>query len=285
MYWNPPLDANYAATIREITQKWPENDWRKLYSIITKPGPWDLARLESVALQLRPWRKGPIVHSELTIDAEWDCRLKWARLHPLLPSIVDKTVLDIGSNNGYFTRKFKLAGARYVTGIEPTFIYTMQFIAQQRWAPIPGIQTLPMTLDTISSLDCVDIIVCMGILYYCSDPKQSIKRMHHQLHPNGQLWLETLTMPEKSLTLDAPFAGIRKIKQVPNVPTLIDWIHEAGFSTIQVLDTAPTQSHEQRATLWSHHHSLNSHLNRGDGKTTDGHPTPNRTLICAHKLG
>ena len=79
--------------------------------------------------------KGPIIHDALTIDAEWDCAFKWNRLQPLLTTIVDKTVLDIGSNNGYFTRKFKSAGARYVTGIEPTFIYSMQFIAQHRWRP------------------------------------------------------------------------------------------------------------------------------------------------------
>ena len=83
-------------------------------------------------------------------------------------------MLDIGSNNGYFTRKFKSAGARYVTGIEPTFIYSMQFIAQHRWQPMTGIRTLPMTLDTIHCLAPVDIIACMGVLYYCPNPTASV---------------------------------------------------------------------------------------------------------------
>ncbi len=279
-----PLSLSCAAAINQTTQKWPLADWYPLYRAITRPGHWDLARLESVALQLRPWRKGPIIHDALTIDAEWDCAFKWDRLQPLLPTIVDKTVLDIGGNNGYFTRKFKSAGARYVTGIEPTFIYSMQFIAQNRWQPMAGIRTVPMTLDTIHCLAPVDIIACMGVLYYCPNPPESLEKLYQQLRPKGQLWLETLTVPDASIQPTSTFAGIRKVAIIPSTTTLIHWLHTTGFSDIQLIDSSPTLPNEQRATVWSHNHSMQPHLNRGDHKTTEGYPTPNRTLICAHKL-
>ena len=288
-YLSPHLSTACLAAIQATTQKWPQNDWRQLYQRITQSKPWDLARLESVALQLRPWRKGPIAYNDLHIDAEWDCTFKWRRLQPLLSSILGQSVLDIGSNNGYFTRKFKAAGARCVTGIEPTFIYTMQFIAQHCWAPITGIQTIPMSMATIHTLPPVNIIACMGVLYYCPIPEHSLHQLYQQLLPGGQLWLETLTLPDTVsdtvLKPSGPFAGIRKVTHVPSNSTLLHWLQSAGFRNSWVVDTSPTLASEQRATVWSHNHSLQPCLNRGDQITSDGYPSPNRTLICAYKLG
>ncbi len=43
---------------------------------------------------------------------------KWLYLEPLLPDIKGKTVLEVGSNNGFFSFRFAEMGAESVTGVE-----------------------------------------------------------------------------------------------------------------------------------------------------------------------
>jgi hypothetical protein len=43
---------------------------------------------------------------------------KWFYLEPILPDFKDKTILEVGSNNGFFSFKFAQRGAKLVTGIE-----------------------------------------------------------------------------------------------------------------------------------------------------------------------
>ena len=43
---------------------------------------------------------------------------KWHYIRPLLPPVQDKTVLEIGSSNGFFSFRFAELGARQVTGVE-----------------------------------------------------------------------------------------------------------------------------------------------------------------------
>ena len=43
---------------------------------------------------------------------------KWFYLKPLLPDLNDRTVLEVGSNNGFFSFQFAHMGAKSVTGIE-----------------------------------------------------------------------------------------------------------------------------------------------------------------------
>ena len=146
-----------------------------------------------------------------------------------------------------------------------------------------GIRTLPMTLDTIHCLALIDIIACMGVLY-CAQTNRKSGKTVSAIATQGHLWLETLTVPDTSIRPTRTFAGIRKVTIIPSTTTLIHWLHATGFSDIQLIDSSPTLPNEQRATVWSHNHSMQPHLNRGDHKTRRGYPTPNRTLICAHKL-
>ena len=54
---------------------------------------------------------------------------KWAYLKPVFPDLLNKSVLEIGCNNGYFCFEFLEMGARQVTGVE---VYE-GFAAAGRW--------------------------------------------------------------------------------------------------------------------------------------------------------
>lgn len=275
-YRTPDLLAAYTDT----TSQWPLDKWREMHHHIHHA-----VRDDQYYYKLAPWRKGPIKTPTLTIDAEWDCRIKWARLAPLLPQLVDKTVLDIGSNNGYFTRLFRQAGARHVIGIEPTFIYTMQFLAQQLENPDHAITTLPLRLGHINRLPAVNIIACMGVLYHVKSIAYHLGQLYRQLTIPGELWLETFTIPNQYPDFIYPtgrVAGIAGIRVLPTLAALLTLMRQSGFKNTHVLSVGVTQSSEQRPTAWCFNQSYQSDL--GDTITREGYPTPRRTLICASKL-
>ena len=62
----------------------------------------DHKKVYQVMRNFMPWRKGPFSIFGIEIDAEWRSERKWNRLLPVLPDLKDKTIADIGSNNGYY---------------------------------------------------------------------------------------------------------------------------------------------------------------------------------------
>ena len=81
----------------------------------------DLASTEVSPLTLRaqleefiPWRKGPFELFGIGIDTEWRCDLKWQRLADAITPIEGRTVLDVGSGNGYYSYRMAGAGAAQV---------------------------------------------------------------------------------------------------------------------------------------------------------------------------
>jgi SAM-dependent methyltransferase len=59
---------------------------------------------------------------------------KWQYIQNALPDLVGKTVMEIGSNNGFFCFKFADLGARHVTGVElgKAYISAAQWMASAR---------------------------------------------------------------------------------------------------------------------------------------------------------
>ena len=58
-----------------------------------------------IALNLKPWRKGPFRINELFIDSEWQSFVKFNLLKPHLNELCGKVVADVGCNNGYYLFK------------------------------------------------------------------------------------------------------------------------------------------------------------------------------------
>ena len=79
--------------------------------------------LEQQLRELIPWRKGPFNLFGIEIDSEWRSDLKWARLAPHIAPLAGKTVLDVGSGNGYSSLRMCGAGAELVIGLEPHIPY------------------------------------------------------------------------------------------------------------------------------------------------------------------
>ena len=61
----------------------------------------DKKQINSVAKKLIPWRKGPFCVSSTYIDSEWQSNIKYNLLEPYF-DLNNKTVADIGCNNGYY---------------------------------------------------------------------------------------------------------------------------------------------------------------------------------------
>ena len=268
---------------RQTVSRWPVAYWSPLYRHVQTRDVSNPAYYE----RLKPWRKGPIHAGPVSINAEWDCRFKCDRLQPLLPQLRDKCVLDIGSNNGYFARYFSQAGARRVIGLEPTCLYTLQFLAQQYYQADPRITTVPLDLMQLGCLppDIIpaDVIVCMGVLYHMRYYQPALMRLYRQLRVGGALWLETFTIHNRHSDSypTGPFAGIRGIHYVPTLDSLLYLLKSTGFGSISVLNTSITTAYEQRETPWCFK-SYQGYL--GHAVTAEGYPTPRRTLICAYKV-
>lgn len=62
----------------------------------------DIEEIESIFLEFLPWRKGPFRINDLLIDSEWNSDLKWKRLQALKVNLKNKSILDVGSGNGYY---------------------------------------------------------------------------------------------------------------------------------------------------------------------------------------
>jgi tRNA (mo5U34)-methyltransferase len=79
--------------------------------------------------KLTPWRKGPYQIGGLKLDSEWRGDMKWDRLKNHIQPLKGKTVLDVGSGNGYFTYLMALSGAQIALGIEPFLLFNYQFMS------------------------------------------------------------------------------------------------------------------------------------------------------------
>ena len=79
--------------------------------------------------KLLPWRKGPFMFNQVKLDSEWQCDLKWQRIKKYIKPLKNKTVLDVGAGNGYFTLRMAMEGAKKALGIDPFLLFNYQFQA------------------------------------------------------------------------------------------------------------------------------------------------------------
>ena len=75
---------------------------------------------------LKPWRKGPFEIFDYFIDTEWQSFIKYKIIEPYL-NIENKTIIDVGCNNGYYLFKMLEKNPKLLIGIDPSAIFKMQF--------------------------------------------------------------------------------------------------------------------------------------------------------------
>jgi len=237
---------------------------------------------------LIPWRKGPFQFGPVSIDTEWRSDWKWQRLSPHLSTLEGKSVLDVGCGSGYHLWRMRAAGANCVLGIDPSLLYLMQFRATQHFIQDSQVHFLPLTMDALPPhMACFDTVFSMGILYHRREPHEHLQQLLNALQPGGELIVETLVIPgddDTSQIVEGRYANMRNIYELPTVPRLTRWLHEAGLESISVPSIDTTSLEEQRSTPWMPGHSLTQALHSDNPDlTVEGYPRPLRAISISYK--
>jgi tRNA (mo5U34)-methyltransferase len=242
------------------------------------------ARLRALLLGLAPWRKGPFSIHGFHIDSEWRSDMKWNRIRHAIAPLQGRRVLDVGSGNGYYAFRMKLAGATTVIGIDPTTLFVCQFLALQKLSGATGIHVMPLRSNELPPVSkSFDTTFSMGVLYHQRDPARHLADLCDTLRPGGELVLETLIIPGDVPSVVEPadrYARMRNIWLVPSVPTLKSWLADAGLRNVRVIDISKTTVSEQRTTAWMPFESLAEALDPADTSLTiEGLPAPTRAVV------
>lgn len=261
-------------------------------------GSWTDPLVATNTLQrLHPWRKGPIQLGEVLIDTEWRSDWKWNRALTHLPDLEGLRVLDIGCGNGYHCWRALGEGAQFVLGVDPTRLFHYQhrvfFDLFNQHTPsdtLYPLYHLPLTLEDLdpTPLPFFNLIFSMGVLYHRRAPQAHLKSLQkHFDQQGGTLLLETLITPDDSpLYPKGRYAQMRNVWCLPDVNTLIEWLIEAGYDEVKLVDINQTSLDEQRQTSWMRFHSLTQALNPANiDQTIEGHPAPLRAMVRAHFRG
>lgn len=239
--------------------------------------------IRQIALDVKPWRKGPFRINELFIDSEWQSFVKFNLLKPYLSALSGKVVADIGCNNGYYMFKMLEFSPAKLVGFDPSIRAFLQFRLLNALAKMPinyellGVESVPNYAHKF------DIIFCLGVIYHRSDPVKMLKQLKLSLNKGGVVFLDTLYIDDEreiALVPRQTYSKIANIYFVPSVLALRNWCERAGFSSFEVLAKKATDTFEQRQTAWSEGYSLANFLNKADKNfTCEGYPAPQRVYV------
>lgn len=246
--------------------------------------PQDSVETKDLLLQLVPWRKGPFLINDVFIDSEWCSHFKWDRFLELNVDLNDKTVLDVGSGNGYYGFRMLGLGAKEVLCLEPNLTHFSQFLAINNFAQSKKIQMLPERLESIEiDKPYFDVIFSMGLLYHQRDPGEHLRLLASHLKKEGRIVIETIVTPEDYKEVLVPsdrYANMPNVWSVHNEIGLEKIILEQGLEIIDSTEAIMTTVEEQRATQWMPFRSFESALEEGNPeRTIEGFPAPLRKFV------
>jgi tRNA (mo5U34)-methyltransferase len=242
---------------------------------------------------LMPWRKGPFELFGVTVDSEWQSNIKWNLIKRKIPDLKNKTVLDVGCNNGYYMFRLLELEPRIVLGIDPSDLYYFQFYFLMKLLKTYKGNNLanklayaPIGVNDITPFKkYFDCIFCMGILYHQRSPVDMLKTIKKSLNKYGYLILETLIIEgedEVALFPKDTYAKMTNVNFIPTIKCLENFLFRAGFIDFEVISISKTKIDEQRPTKWSSTQSLADFLDKNDNtKTAEGYPAPIRACIKA----
>ena len=161
----------------------------------------DFSEFDSLIHSLMPWRKGPFKFNSLFLDSEWQCQLKWDRLSKKTV-FKNKTVLDVGSGNGYYLYRLLGAGAKFGLGLDPHLLYFHQNLALNAFFQPSKLHLMPLWWESCDKFRPVfDVVMCMGVLYHQKDPELLLSHLKTPLKKSGELLLETLIINNNTDTM------------------------------------------------------------------------------------
>lgn len=238
--------------------------------------------IRNLALSLKPWRKGPFQICDTFINSEWQSNIKYNILQPHL-NLENKTVGDIGCNNGYYMFRMLKQNPKKIVGFDPSALTCMQFnfinkfIKSDIGYELLGVEHLPFYEHKF------DTLFCLGVLYHRSDPIKTLKELKSSLNPNGELILDTMYIDidgDFALSPKNRYCKIPNIYFIPTIKALQNWCERAKFKDFEILATKETDLAEQRKTDWIDGESLNNFLDKDNPKlTVEGYLAPKRIYV------
>ena len=276
------------------------DDWNKIISSLPKLQPTkvdlkkkilvtnnlseqETEKVKELLLKLIPWRKGPFQIGDISIDAEWRSNQKWERFLELNIELSGKTILDVGSGNGYYGFRMLGQGADSVVCLEPNLSHLTQFIAINNFVQSEQIRMIPERIEELSFADkCFDLVFSMGVLYHNREPNLHLKLLASHLKEGGAIVLETLIVPEKygeALIPDTTYANMRNVRVIHTELGLKKIINSSGLKIIESSEKITTSTKEQRSTKWMPFRSLADALDKKNRMTKEGLPRPQRIFV------
>ena len=245
--------------------------------------------IESKLRKLLPWRKGPFILNDLTLESEWEGDMKWQRLKNDITPLKNRRVLDVGAGNGYFTLRMALEGAKKALGIEPFLLFNYQYAAINALHKQDSkSMLLPLRLEEMPSMPIFESVFSMGVLYHQRDHMLHLSNLKEMMASDSELILETLIVDGDkgySLIPEGRYANMRNVHCLPSIETLKSWLIDSGYRNIRVIDISQTTPNEQRKTQWigDNPASLEDFLDPSNASlTVEGHPAPTRAIIICN---
>jgi tRNA (mo5U34)-methyltransferase len=242
--------------------------------------------IQTVLQHMKPWRKGPFNYFGIHVDSEWRSDMKWARISPVLGSLQNKKVLDVGCGNGYYMWRMLEKGASLVLGIDPSVLCLAQFRSLSKYARNAPLGMIPVGTETLSEeMSWFDVVFSMGVLYHRRDPLSHLIELRNMLKPGGRVVLETLIIDSREkekLIPESRYAQMRNVWELNSPPVIEEMLQSVGFKDVSCVDVSKTTIEEQRATHWIDSFSLEDFLDPTDcSRTVEGYPAPVRACFIA----
>jgi len=280
-------------------------DWKKMISSLPKMdssridlsdgikirGKWnqeDKKKTEMILLNLIPWRKGPFTIQDIFIDAEWQSNMKWDRVLDLGLNLTNKSILDVGSGNGYYGFRMLGGCAKAVICLEPNLSHLTQFLALNSFIESKKIRMIPLRIEELSFADkSLDFVFSMGVLYHQRNPKKHLNLLISHLKEEGQIIIETLVAPDEygqALVPKGNYANMPNVRFIHTRKGLKDLISKAGLKILHMSSSVKTTPKEQRSSRWMPFRSFDGGFNQLSDKTVEGLPRPERIILALSKL-
>jgi 2-polyprenyl-3-methyl-5-hydroxy-6-metoxy-1,4-benzoquinol methylase len=160
----------------------------------------------------------------------------WEQIfRPYMPNVVDKTVLDIGCNAGFYSVEVKRLGAKSVLGVDVSQGRSESFIDQAKFAAAELNVDVEFRTQDYRELpdEPFDVVLFLGVLYHLDDPIAGLKKA--AALAKEAIFVETRCVPDRRLILEHRVGGFDGDDTSPWAPSpsLVDAMLRAeGFTRL-----------------------------------------------------
>tara|TARA_B100000700_G_scaffold92545_1_gene104488 strand:- start:273 stop:1214 length:942 start_codon:yes stop_codon:yes gene_type:complete len=249
----------------------------------------DEKEIENLLSNFLPWRKGPFEINNTLIDSEWRSNLKWDRFLELDLDLKNKTILDVGSGNGYYAFRMLGRKAKAVLCLEPNLTHFSQFLAINHFIKTNKIRMLPERLEALEmKATYFDVVFSMGLLYHQRDPSKHLNSLKNRMKEDGQLVIETIVASTEYgdyIEPKGPYASMPNVYFVHTDKGFLDLVEKEGLKIIHKSTEVQTTTNEQRQTKWMPFKSYESAvLETNQDITVENFPAPKRKFYLLEKV-